>query len=192
MIFASIAVIAITKMDRGNHQIKDAVRELSLLSRDLFYKARLRNKTYRIVFKLDEEKEHRYWVESSSSVGPIDRKLESAQKTSGSDEKGADDAEESKGAMAPRGSFQPDMESVKEPRALPKPLKFQEIEIFGRSQSITEGLGYIHFLPQGFVEESAIHITGGEKLNWTLVVHPLTGKTQVLTSYIPLKEVRQQ
>ena len=44
-----------------------------------------------------------------------------------------------------------------------------------------EGVGRIHFFPQGLADASALHITSDDgALSWTVIVNPLTGNAQLV------------
>ena len=76
------------------------------------------------------------------------------------------------------------------PFTLPAPLKFKSVEFAQKTAAQNEGRIYIHFFPQGLIEEAAIHLTAGQKLNWTVAYHPVTGKATVISREISLKDLR--
>ncbi len=187
IIGALIAVIT-PRMFSPNRHLKDEVRRISVMSKQLRDSARVQNATFRIVLDMRTEAgklKHTYWVESSGSpvllMTQEDREeLESSLFTK-------DEAEASNAS-----GFQKDDQLLKEVQELPRGLKFEKIEQSATGQEITEGRAYIHFFPSGLVEESALHISNGDKLQWTIYFHPLTGQASIYQEEIPLKNLRLQ
>jgi len=163
-------------------KLKSAVRVFGSKMKRLRQRARIDNVTYRLVFNMPEDRDvaHTYWVESSTS---------SKAKIIGEEEleEELDAAEESGTKGDPQG-----FKITDEPKTLPKGLKFRSIEVAGLEDEIDSGRAYIFFFPQGYVQESAIHITDGEKMNWTILVHPLTGRTEILTKYVALEDTIEE
>ena len=81
---------------------------------------------------------------------------------------------------------------LREPISLPKPLLFRDIEV--EDAISKDGKAYIHFFPQGIIEEAAIHISNGKKgeAGWTITYNSLTGKGHIIDKYIPLKNLRDR
>lgn len=183
VIISGIVSIAITQLGGSKRYMRKEVAEISQLSRNIFYQARLKNRVYRMVIKMEEKKKHLYWVESSASVTTLPKPGSENEKIPENDEEKKD---------SPEQSFQPDSYFMKKPKEVPPPLIFSDVEVVGRGEPIKEGLAYIYFLPQGVVELAALHLTDGAQLNWTLVLHPLTGKTRILTRKVSLKELKNQ
>lgn len=180
LILAAVVGLGLSRLNSTKREVQTTVRRFSVLTRHIYNLARLKNKTYRIAFQLNTEKPHQYWVESATGIDTLpDYEKEQEKDSESKDER----------KISPK-EFKLDSEILKEPKKLPDPLKFTEIEIVNRKSSITDGMAYIHFLPQGLVEEAAIHISGGKNLTWTLITHPLNGKTEILPSHIPLKTLR--
>jgi general secretion pathway protein H len=162
-------------------KLKGEIRRLTSLSRQLHNMAKLQNKTYRIAIKMDEERGYSYWVESGDKMVLIAQERDTMLPKE-EDEKESD--EEKKKAPP----FQMDTTIIKGEMGLPPPLIFKEVEISGTNQRFTSGMAYIHYFPYGISDDAAIHISGGESLNWTILVHPLTGQATVLAKDISLEE----
>ena len=58
---------------------------------------------------------------------------------------------------------------------------------------ITTGKAFIHYMPQGLVEESAIHLKSDSGGKWTIAIHPLTGKAELISGdSMSLKDMSKQ
>ena len=172
-IIGAATALAITRINTRQNNVKALVRELSSLSRELHAFARLSQKTYRLALDLQEERPHRFWVESSSLPGANVEVVDQSY----------DDREKPKPT-----SFSIDKTVLKEAVELPSPLKFEDVELASRDKMFRSGTVYIHYLPVGMTEQAAIHITDGDKIRWTLLLDPLTGDLIPQGEYISLKE----
>ena len=165
-----------------------AIRKLSSITRELQTTAKLQGAVYRLVIDLDsgiKSNEQRYWVEKATArtvLTPDEMKASEIVQQDASK-----DSSEAKAAPL----FVPDERMVKGKGELPGDLVFEDVEVKRSELPITTGKAYIHFFPQGLAEEAVIHLRANEKLRWTLSVHPLTGKTDVATEYISLKELKE-
>lgn len=185
---AAIVTMVVPKISNRNNQMKAAVRHLSVLTREARNHAQLFGSTHRIVIDMQEgplASTHSYWVEKSSKQAllPSDRKsildLENKEADKLTDEE--------KAQIEP---FERADRLMKSPRELPADLKFKSVELAGLDQVITQGRAYIYFFSSGLVEESIVQLSAGEKLNWSILVHPLTGKSDVVTRQVALRELK--
>jgi len=131
-----------------------------------------------------KSKNQHYWIEKSTaktvlSPAEMDASKETGEKVEDEDNK-----------VAPL--FVEDVKMVKGHVQLPGELRFEDVEVKRQEAPTIQGKVYIHFFPQGMAEQAAIHIKGNEKLRWTLSIHPLTGKTDVATEYVSLKELTSE
>lgn len=195
VIIAVLVVVAAPRLGGRNQQIKSYVRKIAVLSRDIRNQAKLQNSTYRLVidiggnpdaepgqnpFESSSKKTYSYWVEKAPGTvmnsGDDDAEKESTK----------DSSEEKKETFAIDERFS------KKPEVLPGGIQFDLVEVASRKEPITSGRAYIYYLPQGYVEESIIQLSYGDKLKWTIAIRPLTGKTDVYTEHLSLKDVRPE
>lgn len=178
------------KMVNRGSQMKAAVRRFAAITTQLRNRARLDNKTYRLVFDLpaNRKKSQSYWVESTDKPALL---LNAEQRDQLSDDLEVD--KKTKKKPDPQG-FVPDSKVVKEaPAYLPDGLFFDSIELDGDPiQEISEGRVFIYFFPQGYVQGSAIHLSNRETLTWTLVVQSLTGRVSVYPKERKLEEFKEE
>jgi general secretion pathway protein H len=164
-------------------EIRKAVRVFAAQVRDLRNKARMRNSTFRLVINMPENTSEKqtYWVESANKDTLIiydEDELKRRRDALSEEDKGKD----------PSG-FTEDQELSKGgPQPLPQGLLFKSVEIAAQKKEYTVGRVYIHFFPEGRVEESVIHISDGVKLNWSLAIHPLTGRVDIINKEKKLKD----
>lgn len=182
-IMAGAMMIVIPRLTNNDNRVRKTLRELQVLSRELHIKAKLKGTTYRLVIDLSDGPDsngQKFWVEKSntSTLIPAGEDTEDAQK---------DEDEKKK-----KGPFSIDTEILKEPELLPSGLSFSEVELSRLKQPITKGKAYIHYLPQGLVEEAAVHLKSGDKNEWTMTIEPLTGRTILISKSMSLKELKRQ
>ena len=183
ILLAGLTVIALPRIGSHTNELKATVRKLAVLGKQLQIHSRLEHKTYRLAFHLHKKKAHSFWVESAS--GYVSESPEEEEDSSNEDE------EEKVQTL---NTFQPDPSILREPISLPKPLSFRDIEV--EDEISKKGKVYIHFFPQGIIEEAAIHISTGKKGNsksgWTITYNSLTGKGYIIDKYVPLRALRDR
>ena len=180
-IIGMVVVAGVSRLGGSGRVMKQEVRKMAVLGKDLHQRARLLQKTYRLVISMSEESGHQYWVESSADKVKLisEDKRKELEKLTRLQREG----------LVKTYGFELDSQILKGPRKLPDPLKFKSVEYSQKAAVNKQGKTYIHFFPQGLVEEAAIHLTGGKTLNWTLTYHPVTGKPSIRSKDIPLKEL---
>lgn len=179
-ILGGIIAVGLPRLVRPNEQnLMSTLRHITVLSKEVRNKARLNKATYRIAFRMSKEEGHAYWVERASGKVLIDPEAEEARLREDENDR-------------PPSPFQFDDSLMKEIKPFPPRFFFASIETATREDASEAGTGYIHYFPEGLVEESAIHITNGKNMNWTLAIHPLTGKVNVIKDNVSLEEIRRQ
>src|SRR5262249_8029013 len=125
-----------------------------------------------------------YWVERATGgtvLGPNDEE-DAIKRSQETDEKKRAD---------PRG-FQEDHTFIKKHKELPPGMFFEKVELSRLKNPLLHGKAFIHYLPQGLVDEAAIHIKGDKNAEWTIAIHPLTGKAELITKQVTLQEIKTQ
>ncbi len=181
VIVGAVVTFALPKINGRENNIKSVARRISVLSRSVHNAARLSGRTYRIVFQMGDKNKQLYWVEASTSQGALVEPMstEESRETGDNKEKRT-------------SNFEIDYTIMKQPSELPGGLIFEDIELASQEKKATQGKAYIHYLPQGFTDEAAVHIGDGKELHWTLRVHPLTGQMETIGRYFTLKDVRAE
>lgn len=178
-ILAAVLAVGLPRINLKNDNIKQVVRDLSLVIRETRNQARIKSRTYRIVFNLDE-KSPAYWVESAEggTLAPSQTTLEKLEDSS-QDEKRP-------------SPFQKDTKIIKKDRTLPGSLKFGVIETTRTLEQDKPKQIEIYFSPEGLTEHAAIQITNGNQLTWTLIINPLTGHADIIEKAATLKDVQSE
>ena len=185
VLLVGLTVIALPRIGSHTNELKATIRKLTVLGKQLQVHSRLEHKTFRLVFHLHDKKAHSFWVESAS--GYVSESAEDE------DEDEDENNNESKKKIQTLNTFQLDTSILKEPISLPKPLLFRDIEV--EDNISKKGKAYVHFFPQGVIEEAAIHIAKGDKSDkssWTITYNSLTGKGHIINKYIPLRDLRER
>lgn len=186
LIIGGSVTMFFSKVNNNNSEIKEAVRQFGVLTRDLHNRAKLSNSTFRLVIDMSEgsketQGSHKYWVESASGS-----RLASKDSITSPFKKDKKDDDEQK-----TSEFTPDARFGKKQKKLPSGVFFEDVEVKQLGEPITSGIVYIHFRPEGFVDEAAIHLKYNDKLRWTVSIHPLTGRSFINTEYVPLSDFEQ-
>lgn len=177
-IISAVMLVAAPRLSKKNTNVKTVAREFIVLSKEVRNKARLSNSTYRIVINMEPDNES-YWVEKASGPRPVDP--DAAEK-----EKESKDREDQAASV-----FQIDKSVTRKQKKLPSGLRFGSVESINMKAPVTSGVAYIHFFPEGFVEASALQITDGNNLTWTLVFNPLTGQADIVEKAATLKDIER-
>lgn len=183
-ILAGLVGLALPRIKKNNTNIKSVMRELSVLSREVRHYARLKNATYRIVFTLNGNlnTEDSYFVEASNRAVLI----KSEAKRKDEDSRSSLDKKENK------SPFQKVEKPLKKEKQIPSGLFIKSVESRYSSEPVTKGTAYIHYSPEGLVEQSIVQITNGKGLTWSLIFQPLTGHADIVDKPISLKDLESQ
>jgi len=178
-IIGALSAIGIRKLNQSEN-LKTSIRRLSTVLKKTRSYAKLTNKTYRLVIKIDPKEPDSYWVESTNKIHLIDPKADDKFKM-------LSDKEKEKA----KGEFQPATDILANPRKIPKEWSFGIVESTGHPEGIESELSYIYFFPQGVSEEAIIQITNKSKSTWTLHIHPLISNPEIYQEAKRLKDFSQ-
>jgi general secretion pathway protein H len=177
VIVASIAAIGVPRlMNTSADSMKKLTRHMTTLTKEIRNRAKLKNVTERLVIDMSSEP-HRYWVEYTQGSRPIPANL---YEPKDKDEPDKNEAQ-----------FKKDEILTKKEKELPKGVYFNSVETVNSKEPITNGLAYVHYFPEGFVEAAVIQITNRKGMTWTLVISPLTGQAEVIDEEKSLKDLSQ-
>jgi general secretion pathway protein H len=188
-IVGAVIAIGMPYLSSRNTQTHAILRELSVLSRDLHTRAKLQGAVYRLVIDMGSEAEgdkaqQSFWVEKANgkSVVKADEENLAAEMA-----KETDPAKK----VDPRG-FEVDRTILKTNKHLPTGMRFEKVELSRLKVPVTHGRAFIFYMPQGLVDEAAIHLKGETNAAWTVAIHPLTGKAEVISKTLSLKDLNSQ
>jgi general secretion pathway protein H len=181
-IMSGLLVLGVRGFQNPGTNIRNVVRNLTVVIKEVRTQARLKGRTHRIVFNMGKTPKdiHTYSVESAEGqVLALTEKTLEEQANLSEDER-------------PANPFQPNDRVLKKPKELPGKIYFGGIETSARPTSADKGVAYIYFSPEGLVEQSVIQITNRDKLTWSLIINPLTGQTDIVEKAISLKDLIKQ
>lgn len=181
LIIAGVLAVGGTRIFNPNENRRSQVRKIAVETKELRTSARLQNATFRLVIAMDNEKGHKFWVESASGH---------ALQLSEAQEKELEKLTEIQRETVYKGKskFTRDKKTGKD-TPLTGGLFFEGVEIAGHSKETTAGLAYVHFFPQGLSDEAVIKIGDRKNQHWTIAIHPLTGAAQIYNRAVSLKEL---
>jgi general secretion pathway protein H len=178
-IMSGLLIFGAQRFQNPATNIRNIVRNLTVVIKEVRTQARLKGKTHRIVFNLGKTPKdvHSYFVESAEGqvMALTEKNLEELEKLS-EDER-------------PPNPFQRNDRIIKKDKELVGKLWFGSIETSARPTAAEKGVAYIYFTAEGLVEQSVIQITNREKLTWSLIINPLTGQTDIVEKAVTLKEI---
>lgn len=179
-ILAAILALGVPRMNFRNGNVKTVVRQMSVLTREVRNQARLKNRTYRIVFRMAPNAPSTYWIESADGpqMAPSRETEEKLASLSSSEERPS--------------RFQKDEGIIKEERELPSGLFIGAVETARMGEPQTEGDAHVYFSPEGLVEKAAIQVTNRQQLTWTLIINPLTGHADIMERAARLKDISRE
>lgn len=185
LIIGGILSIAAPKMSFNKVDTKKVIRDITHTVKEVRNRAKLYGTTYRLAFRMDQDNQA-YWVEKSTTITFIDKDaLEKAR----NEAKDSFRKDEENKTPSP---FQPDTTFFKKEQKLPKNYIFKLVESGTQDVSYSEGIAYIHFFPQGFIESSLIQIEDPKKNIWSVTFNPITGVSTILTEAKTLKDLSGQ
>lgn len=183
VIISTVMLIVIPKMGKKTVMINQVTRDIIVNTKKIRNHAKLYGTTYRLAIKMDANAQS-YWVEKSSNVTLIDKKILDAQH-----EKAKSQFKDAKDEDKSPAAFEPDTTFFKKEQVLPEGYTFKLVESGTTENSYTDGTAYIHFFPQGYIEPSLIQISDAKKNIWTLVFNPITGQADLIAEAKTLKEL---
>lgn len=144
------------------YYIRATSRELAATFSYLYDTAILTQKTYRVAYDLDENK---YWIESAAGEMLISPSPE------------AEELREE--AQLKKKEFIRETGKLAKERKLGKGVTFKDVILRRYREPISAGIAYTYILPQGYIEETWIHL--GDKRNqiYTIKVNSLTGRARI-------------
>ncbi len=161
-----------TSLDSFSRRMANTFRE----SRDY---ALLTSKVVKVTFDLDKQE---YWVEDApgSFLMPAPK-----------EDKDESEAEKEKKKKA--GSpFRLTRELNKNKNSVPSGLSIAEVVSPRSKKAIQEGVAEIFYFPHGMAEAAVIHLEDMDGNRRSLIIHPITGKSQLTVGfYFPGEEKKR-
>lgn len=183
VIVAGLAAIVVPRISNRNSEVKQFLRLLTTASRELHNDAKLKGNAIRMVIDLNQSAdgkatEQQISFEQSSSKFAL---------SANEEERAAEATKDPEKNKDPRG-----FTAYRNPIKVPSVIRIDRVELTRLTSPITQGKAFIHYLPEGLVDEAVIHIKGTANQAWTIAIHPLTGKAELIYKSVNLKEIRDQ
>lgn len=189
-IIAGAIAMSMPYITNRNSQTKTFLRKMTVASRELHTRAKLTGSAYRMVIEIPEvvdvnkPPEQKIWIERANGKVVLNEKEEEMAKER---EEERDEAKK----KDPRG-FERDEVMTKKLPELPSGIRIEKVELTRMKNPVNGGKAFIHYLPQGLVDEAAIHIKGSGNQAWTIAIHPLTGRAELISKPVSLKDIKSQ
>lgn len=171
-LFIAIAIPSFRSLTRV--QLRTSANQMAGLIRDVYNKASVENKTFRLVFDFDKSE---YWIEVSNDEVHLPKSEDNFD--------GAKlnlfGEEETTKKYAQPPSFVPEDKDNFVKEKLPTDIKFYSFWADNMTERIKEGQAALYFFPGGYTQKAQISLTDDEqgKHVLTVVTEPLTGEVKI-------------
>lgn len=182
-------------------KLKSGAMQLAGAVRYSYNSAVSENKAARLVFDLEEG---RYWPEGAADRFVLGREKVSVFQGEAVEEEPREEEpveEETSGLIGPFGilkdfgkketSFQAFPEKFAEPVELPDGVYIDGVYTSHQEDRVTVGNAYLYFFPSGMTEFAVIHLVDDDGRFFTLMVKPLTGRTEVFSEYLKWEDLEE-
>ena len=190
-IIAVVMVIAIPKMeDTAEIRVRNALRRLSGTIRYVYDEAIFMKEPFIMRFDI---KKGEYWIVVQAKPAQT---LTTAQTQVQSKANNLSSGGENQGLKEEIKKDLPQQEEEKtvelvevkkynlmRKNTLPSNLKFTDVMTAGGGKK-TEGIADTHFYVHGYIEPTIIHLEDSNKIAFSLLVNPLTGKVKIIEGYV--------
>jgi prepilin-type N-terminal cleavage/methylation domain-containing protein len=173
--FTVFALPSITSYFRVS--LNSATREMATTIKEAYNSTVISGKIHRIVYDMQKQQ---YWVEVGPATVTLDTKESKEREEHRNRFRHADAPPPSVFALAKA--------VTRSKVSLPTGVTFEDIISEQSTQPITDGTTYTHFFPQGFTEQTLIHLQDESKHHITLAISPLVGRTDMFERYVDKAE----
>ncbi len=179
-ILAAVLAIGLPRMNFKQGNLKSTLRHLSVLTRQMRQNARIRQVNYRLVFDLAlPPATQSYWIEVSPAQTGRSRPKEEKNET--------DKSNKPSGGSEPAYSI--DTQMLKKPKELPNTIQITDVLTQFEQKT---NLKYVYFWNNGLVDPAIIYLKSSNKAEWSLVISPLTGHSEIYERIVKLDEITTQ
>jgi hypothetical protein len=163
--------------------LNTVAREIATVIKDAYNSTVVSGNINRLVYDLENQK---YWVE----MGPPTTLLDTAE-TKEKEERRKRFSRDEDAAKKPSG-FGLNKIVTRKKVGLPAGVSFEDVLTQQSKEPISKGTAYTHFFPHGIVEKTIIHLKDSSDHHFSLVISPITGRTELYESYIDAKKAFAQ
>ena len=203
VIVALITVSTVTGLRSfAKSDLRSTASRMAGSIRYLFDRASITGRVHRLVLDFDNGK---YWAEVSDDQFILGAGKETEESRKKEAEKIAKEEEAKREAaekesffggsqiptrympkpfIAKRAKFDAFHETAVKPITLKSGVVMADIYTPRLLKPLERGKGYVYFFPMGMTEAAVIHLSDGKETFYSLIVHPLTGRVTVKSSYV--------
>lgn len=191
-IIAAMMAAVVSGPKKSQKEYTRFFRRFSLMSKRIRNQAMIENATYRMVFRMEEDKPTQMWVEKTKKPVLLGDEKDMEEKFK--DMLDAAKSKETKEKKKKNDGFTKVAKFSFESLQMPKELKLQKIEISGIDEPLeNNGLIAFHYFPQGLVEETSMQfLVPDTELDWTLVTEAINGGIMYVNGLKNLKELQER
>jgi prepilin-type N-terminal cleavage/methylation domain-containing protein len=174
-LLAALAAFAIPRLNFKQGNLKTAMRQLSVLSRQTRHLARIKQSTYRIVLDLDSTPP-KYWVEYTSQPfypTHLDHRNQNGN------------PEDQESTI----NFTRDEQLLKSEKTLPPGIRISAVETQSSHDPYVSGFAYIYYWPTGLVDAAIIRLVDQNNKSLSIVIQPLTGRAEFFEQEIKITDI---
>ena len=168
-ILAAVISFGTPRLNFKQGNLKSTYRHLSVLSRELRQNARMKQKVFRLAFDLNLDPQT-YWVESGA-LADLDRPIQ-------------EDEDGKKIETFPKDTL-----LIKADKVLPIGVRIKAVLSSGPQPTDDQKKHlYIHYYPSGMTDAAVIVFEQNNKIS-SLIVQPLTGRTEIVEQEVKLEDL---
>ncbi len=162
--------------------LNTVARQIATVIKDAYNSTVVSGNVNRLVYDLEG---HKYWVEQGPPTTMLDT-AETKEKEERRKRFGGEEAEK-----RPSG-FGLNKIVTRKKISLPTGVMFEDVVTQQSKDPLINGTAYTHFFPHGIVERTIIHLKDSADHHFSLVISPITGRTELYENYIDAKKAFAQ
>lgn len=178
-------------------ELKRSAARLAGAMRFAFDRALTTGRTYRLVLDMSS---HKYWAETTDDrfLLPLDKQRAAEEEEEERKRREGEDPERLAEGSSPLAALGiPGDLAVRVPAPRFEPYRASQLGTVslgrarlrgvwtgGAEERQTEGRALLYYFPQGFCERSIVHVGSEERVEFSLLQHPLTGRVKVEASEV--------
>ena len=192
LVLVALVVVPSVEAAFGVRTREEAARVAGAI-RAMYGEAVLSGNTCRLVFDLDDGA---YWPECAQGRVAVIAREESLRgarvEEDDDDFSGTEEQEEARRQVMQRMAFSSYSSRLAPPRELPEPVVIDTVWTQHQTEPYTAGKAFLYFFPNGQSERAYVYVSDEED-TYTIIVHPMTGRTRVVPERveIPREELRR-
>ena len=161
---------------RTDADLKRSSIRLAATIEHVFHQSAFRRETYRLQYDLAGG---RYWLDRFIDPSALRPRPVPAAGSQEEDPGAEERQEEAEAGLEGKAHYVLDRTVIPRTVRLPRGVRITDVTT-QYLDTVSEGKAFTHFFPDGYAEPTVIHLADQNKLEYTLVVSPLSGKVKVI------------